>query len=298
MTAITLLDGGMGQELVARAGDRASPLWATQVMMDHPDLVLQVHADYFAAGATVATTNTYAIHRDRLEPAGIGPLFHALHLRALAQAVQARDAHGQGRIAGSLGPLVASYRPDLVPPLDQAAAKYAEVAAILRPHVDLFLIETASSVAGAEGALRGLADGGRPVWLSVSVDDADGTRLRSGEPLSAVADLCQRYGVAAILANCSLPEAMGAAMGILSGFGLPFGAYANGFTHISPAFLGHRPTVDALTARTDLTPDAYASFAMGWIAQGATIVGGCCEVGPAHIAELASRIRAAGHTLA
>ena len=68
MTDITLLDGGMGQELVARSGDDPTPLWATRVMLDHPGLVRDIHADYFAAGATIATTNTYAIHHDRLEP--------------------------------------------------------------------------------------------------------------------------------------------------------------------------------------------------------------------------------------
>ena len=49
--------------------------------------------------------------------------------------------------------------------------------------------------------------------------------------------------------------------------------------------------------RTDLGPDAYADHAMAWIGRGATIVGGCCEVGPAHIARLATRIEAAGHRL-
>src|SRR5690606_41216067 len=104
---ITLLDGGMGQELVARSGDRPTPLWSTQVMIDHPGLVRAVHADYFAAGASVATTNTYAVHRDRLVKAGIEDRFTALHTQALAEAAAARAAHGAGRIAGSIGPLVA-----------------------------------------------------------------------------------------------------------------------------------------------------------------------------------------------
>jgi S-methylmethionine-dependent homocysteine/selenocysteine methylase len=66
MAFITLLDGGMGQELVARSGDEPTPLWATRVMIDHPGLVKAIHADYFAAGASVATTNTYNILHDRL----------------------------------------------------------------------------------------------------------------------------------------------------------------------------------------------------------------------------------------
>jgi S-methylmethionine-dependent homocysteine/selenocysteine methylase len=296
MAQITLLDGGMGQELVARSGDTPTPLWATRVMIDHPTLVGQIHADYFAAGATVATTNTYAIHHDRLVHQGLDHLFHSLHLRAAMQAVEARDVHGAGRIAGSLGPLEASYRPDLTPALDVAAAKYAEIATLLAPHVDLFLIETASSIAGAEGALMG-AGQARPVWLSVSVNDKDGSRLRSDEPLTALARLVDTYRPAAILANCSVPEAMGDAMDILRGFGLPFGAYANGFTHITDNFKADQPTVDALFRRHDLTPARYADFATGWVAQGATIIGGCCEVGPAHIAALRDRLLAEGHAI-
>lgn len=300
MAEITLLDGGMGQELLARAGDAPTPLWATRVMMDHPGLVGAIHADYFAAGATVATTNTYAIHHDRLIPVGLDHLFTGLHAAALAEAQGARAAHGSGRIAGSLGPLVASYRPDTVPPVDEAAAKYAEIAALLAPGVDLFLAETMSSVAQVEGVLAGLAraDTGKPVWVSVTVDDSDGSRLRSGEPVADLAPLFVRYNPQAVLANCSVPEAMAAAMAELARLGLPFGAYANGFTHISQDFLRNQPTVDVLDHRTDLTPARYADFAMGWVAQGATVVGGCCEVGPAHIAALARALRGAGHTIA
>ena len=101
----------------------------------------------------------------------------------------------------------------------------------------------------------------------------------------------------ALLVNCSRPEAIAAALTILKPLGLPIGAYANGFTRISDGFLEDRPTVDALTARKDLGPTEYADFAMGWVDAGATVVGGCCEVGPAHIAELARRLTAAGHTI-
>ena len=296
MAEITLLDGGMGQELVARSGDEPTPLWATRVMMDHPGMVRRVHEDYFAAGATVATTNTYAIHHDRLEKVGLDPMFHALHLRALAEAHEARGAR-VARIAGSIGPLKASYRPDLAEPVDVAAPKYAEVAAILGPHVDMILCETMASLEMAEAVAKGAQAAGKPVWLSVSVDDHDGSKLRSGEPLAGLAAIVASYPVAVVLANCSVPEAMAAALAELAKLGLPFGAYANGFTHISGNFLKDAPTVKELTHRHDLTPEKYADFAMAWIAMGATVVGGCCEVGPAHIRCLAQRLEAAGHQI-
>lgn len=295
MAEITLLDGGMGQELVARSGDEPTPLWATRVMLDHPHLVRAIHDDYFAAGATVATTNTYAIHHDRLEPFSLDHLFAELHARALAEAQAARAAHGSGRIAGSMGPLVATYRTDVTLPVAEAEPKYAEIARILGPNVDVILLETMASITQAEGALRGAQAGGKPVWLSVTVDDRDGSKLRSGEAVADLERLVDAYHPAAVLVNCSVPEAMADAMAVVAGFGLPFGAYANGFTHISDGFLEDKPTVAALTHRHDLTPEKYVGFAMGWVAQGATIVGGCCDVGPAHIAALAAALRAAGH---
>jgi homocysteine S-methyltransferase len=297
MAEITLLDGGMGQELVARSGDEPTPLWATRVMLDHPHLVRAIHDDYFAAGATVATTNTYAIHHDRLEGFGLDHLFSDLHRNAVAEAVAARAAHGSGRIAGSMGPLIATYRADVTLPVAEAAPKYAEIAAIIGPSVDMILCETMASVTQAEGAIKGAQAGGKPVWLSVTVDDRDGTKLRSGEAVADLARLVEAYHPAAILVNCSVPEAMEAAMAVLAGFGVPFGAYANGFTHISDGFLEDAPTVAALTHRHDLTPEKYVGFAMGWVAQGATIVGGCCDVGPAHITALAAALRDAGHVI-
>ena len=297
MAEITLLDGGMGQELVARSGDDPTPLWATRVMMDHPGMVRDIHSDYFSAGATVATTNTYAIHHDRLERFDLDPMFHSLHLRALVEAHEARALNGSGRIAGSLGPLIATYRPEVTQPVDVAAPKYAEIARILGPHVDFFLIETLASVEMCEGAVKGATEGGKPIWLSVTVDDHDGGKLRSGEPIGDLARLTRDYPIAAVLANCSVPEAMSDALAGLKTLGLPFGAYANGFTHISGNFLKDAPTVKELTHRHDLTPEKYADFAMSWVGMGATIVGGCCEVGPAHIRHLAERLRAEGHKI-
>lgn len=294
MVAVTLLDGGMGQELLARSRVAPTPLWATGVMRDHPGLVQAVHADYFAAGATVATTNSYAIHHDRLIGLGLDHEFAALHAQALAEARAARSAHGAGRIAGSLGPLVASYRPDTLPPHAEAVAKYAEIARLMAPHVDLILCETVASLAHAAAVLEGADAAGCPVWLSVTVDDDIGTCLRSGEPVAALADVVAQFAPDAILANCSAPEAMAAALAGFARMDCPFGAYANGFRQTTKDFLA---ATAGQPTRPDLTPARYADFALGWVDQGATIVGGCCETTPAHIAAIARRLIGAGHRI-
>jgi len=145
--------------------------------------------------------------------------------------------------------------------------------------------------------LEGAQAGGRPVWLSVTVDDEDGALLRSGEPVAEVCAVAKAGGAEAVLANCSAPEAMAAALGALGRCGRPFGAYANGFQQITKDFLRDKPTVDALARRRDLGPENYARFAMGWVEAGATMVGGCCEVGPAHIRAVAAALRDAGHEI-
>ncbi|MGC3937795.1 homocysteine S-methyltransferase family protein [Roseobacter sp. EG26] len=295
MTQITLLDGGMGQELIHRAGDRPTPLWSTQVMMDHPGMVQGVHADFFAAGATIATTNTYAIHRDRLEDAEVAGQFERLHAAALAEAKAAQAAHGSGRIAGAIGPLRASYRPDLHPASDVAVALFGEVVQTLAPQCDFLIFETVASVAHARDGLKAARRTDRPVWLSLTVSDTDGTRLRSGEPLAEVLEIAR--GADAVLINCSAPEAVTQGLPIIADLGLPFGGYANAFELITEDFLKEKPTVDALKARRDMGPRAYAGYVMEWVGLGATIVGGCCEVSPDHIAEIARRLQAAGHTI-
>lgn len=298
MTDITLLDGAIGQELVTRAGDPPTPLWSTQAMIDHPDLLQQVHNAYFQAGATVATTNSYAILQDRLQRVGLQGRMAELMTKAVSTAKAARDAGGYGRVAGALGPLVQSYRPDICPPPDKAAQLYARPVHLLKENgVDLLLLETMASVDQADGALRAASTTGLPIWLALTVQDDDGTRLRSGEALGQIAPLLDRFQPEAVLINCTRPEAVAAALDILKPLGRPFGAYANGFTTITQGFLQDAPTVDALSARTDLSPAAYADFSMGWVDQGATIVGGCCEVGPDHIADLARRLRAAGYNI-
>lgn len=287
-----ILDGGMGQELIARAG-KATGLWSIQALLDSPETVRQVHDEYFAAGADIATTNSYSVLPDRLAPPDLSLRLEELSRLACQLACDARDAHGSGMIAGSMGPQGFSYQPDKSPPAEQAAEVYAQLAKFHADYVDVHLLETMSSIDQARGGLMGASVTGKPVWVALSVMDDDGTRLRSGEPLADIAPLLKEFGPAAVFINCSKPEAVSVAVPILAKQGHVVGAYANGFTGIADDFDAVGATVDLLSARKDLDPNAYADFADDWAANGATIIGGCCEVGPAHIAEVSRRLKTA-----
>lgn len=290
---IVLLDGGVGQELFRRRPGPASPLWSAKVMAEAPDLVRQVHLDFIRAGARVITLNTYSATPKRLElfgdPSQLEHL-HALALRAAAEAVAlAPDAV---RIAGCLSPLVASYRPELAPDVALCRAVYRRLVELQAPGVDLFMAETMPTIREAVAATEVVVAAGFPVWTALTLDDADGRRLRSGELLADAARAVIDAGAEAVMVNCSVPEAVSAGVAVLAGTALPMGAYANGFTTVAPLQPGL--TVEALDARGDLGPEAYAEIVLGWAAQGAAIVGGCCEVGPAHIRTLHDRLVASG----
>lgn len=303
---VVLLDGGMGQELIRRSARPTHPQWSAHVMLHEPEIVQAVHEDYLRAGASVITLNSYATTPGRFARFGMEDRFEALQHRAIELAQAARDAVGDAaadgvRIAGCLPPLVGSYHPELLPPEDELLAEYRQIAAIEAPHVDLFLCETMSKAGEARAAATAAAETGRPVWVSWTLSEtpaADGApRLRSGETIAEAVAALEGLAVEALLVNCCPPEIVSAAMPALVATGRPVGGYANGFQPIPAEFTLGR-TVDMLEARTDLDPTAYADFAMAWVEAGARIVGGCCEVGPAHIAELARRLRESGREIA
>ena len=281
-----ILDGGMGQELVKRAG-KATDLWSMQALLDTPAIVRAIHDEYFAAGAEIATTNTYSILPDRLMSKGLIEQLVPMTRSACEMAVAARDAHGSGQVAGSLGPQGFSYQPDKAPPAEQAAEVYADIARLHAEYVDFHILETMSSIDQARGGLTGAGVTGKPVWVSLSVDDSDGTKLRSGEPLSGAILMLEEFQPATVLINCCVPEAVSQGLPVLAGSGFNLGAYANGFTGIHSDFNSIHATVDLLKSRTDLGPEQYLKFAITWAEMGALAIGGCCEVGPKHIAMMA-----------
>lgn len=287
MKTVTLLDGGMGQELVRRSGKNPSPMWSAQIMLDTPEIVEQLHLDFIKAGSTVITLNTYTATPERLAKHSQGDRFDALQAAAGAVALRARKSSGleNVRISGCLPPLVASYHPELAPSKALSLEHYRRIVAAQSPYVDFFICETMASEAEAVYATTAALESGKPVWVALTLDDDKAECLRGGEPWQKAADTVQRLGVDAVLLNCSRPETISKIWDeFVASCDLPVGAYANGFSDVTALKPGG--TVDSLKARLDLGPEAYAQFAMDWVARGATLIGGCCEVGPAHIAHL------------
>ncbi|MGE6321701.1 homocysteine S-methyltransferase family protein [Pseudomonas oryzihabitans] len=294
---LVLLDGGMGRELQRRGAPFRQPEWSALALSEAPEQVEAVHRAYIEAGAQVITSNSYAVVPFHIGEARFAAEGEALAARAGQLARQAVVASGQPvRVAGSLPPLFGSYRPDLFEP-----ARVDEVLQPLirglAPHVDLWLAETQSSLAEVRAIAARLPGDGKPLWLSFTLKDEDVDeipRLRSGEPVAEAAQLAVELGAGALLFNCSQPEVMAAALDTAratfaaAGIEIPFGAYANAFPP-QPEEATANDGLDPL--RPDLDPPGYLSFAQDWQARGASLIGGCCGIGPEHIAVLNQRLR-------
>jgi S-methylmethionine-dependent homocysteine/selenocysteine methylase len=292
--SITVLDGGTGRELHRVGAPFRQPEWSALALIEAPETVRQVHEAYLAAGADVITSNSYA-----LTPFHIGAERFAAaggHLADLAGRMgRAAIGDGPGRLAGSLPPVLGSYRPDLFDPRT-ATPLLRTLVDGLSPHVDLWLAETLSSLAEARLVREILVPGSAPLWVSFTLqDDGDPAVavLRSGEPAAEAARTAMDIGAETLLFNCSQPEVMlgavTAARAVIGSAPLKIGVYAN-------AFPPQRPDAQANDGldpiREDLDPQHYVAFAKAWNAAGAEVIGGCCGIGPAHIRALADAFEA------
>jgi S-methylmethionine-dependent homocysteine/selenocysteine methylase len=295
-----LLDGGMGRQLARMGAPFRQPEWSALALMEAPETVSLAHRQFIDAGAEVITTNSYA-----LVPFHIGEARFASDGARLADlsgrlARQAADAAGRSvKVAGSLPPLFGSYRPDLFDPA-RAPQILAVLTEGLAPYSDLWLAETQSSIIEAETAARAaLARAAKPIWISYTLqdetDDPATPRLRSGEPVPAAAEAALALGAEAVLFNCSQPEVMGPAIAAAreaiarAGREARIGVYANAFP---PQSKKAEANAALSRLREDLDPASYLSWAETWRAEGASILGGCCGIGPEHIACLKARLAA------
>jgi S-methylmethionine-dependent homocysteine/selenocysteine methylase len=257
------------------------PLWSAQALLEAPDAVRQLHEAYARAGADILTANTFRATPRALAKTGKAPEAERLVDRAVALARDARERARDSRevlIAGAVAPLEDCYRPDLVPPPEQAEREHAEqVIRLARAGVDLILIETMNTIAEARAALRAAKPSGLPVFVSF-ICRAPG-ELLSGEPLGDAVTALAAFKPEAILVNCSPPEWMPACLEEMSRrTNLPTGCYPN---LGAPDLAGGGWKFDAAW-----TPQRLAAAAGTWVRQGAQVIGGCCGTTPDHIRAL------------
>jgi methionine synthase I (cobalamin-dependent) len=286
-----VLDGAIGTEILRR-----DLTWADHQLLDRPDVVRAIHADYLAAGADVISTNTFQLtrrgfenhFRDREHMRHIGAsdleTRWAELLRAgveLARAAcAAANLERPTAVAGAMTTLEWCFRPDLAPPAEVARAEYREVAELFaQAGADLLLIETVNSISEAIAAGQAARAVGLPFWIAF-VPDEQG-RLFSGETLAAAAAAMRPLAPDAILLNCAPPADVRVGLAeLVRHTAIPVGVYPHVGRFDPPEWL----------FTDEFPPARYADLARGWLEQGARIVGGCCGTTPEHIAAVSSAL--------
>ena len=285
-----ILDGGIGRYLKEIGAPFQQPEWSALALMEDPSSVKVAHQAFVDAGSQVITTNSYAvvpfhIGEDRFVERG------AELIRLSGQlAQQVKQAAGETvLIAAGIPPVFGSYNPNEFVH-DDAVAMLEVFKQNLLPYTDIILAETQSSIAEVTAIQSVFGDCGQPLWISMTLEDepvtGEESRLRSGELLRDTLESIDFQYVDAVLFNCSQPEVMAKAVKLAAEMlpsGKDIGVYANGFRPITN-------TIDAndgySALREDLTPQDYLAFAQHWQQLGATMVGGCCGIGPDHISLL------------
>jgi S-methylmethionine-dependent homocysteine/selenocysteine methylase len=298
---ITILDGAMGTELRARGvkvPDYQSSIWSALALIEAPEAIVAVHQDYIRAGADVITVNNYAVTSKLLARENMAHRLAELTLLACELAVAARDKvmsqndeQRNVRIAGSLPPLDTSYRYDLVGSFAENIEAYDEMARLLAPHVDILLCETMTTAEEARAAATAAANTGKPVWVSWTLKSGGG-RLRGGDDIATAVKALDGLPIDAMLFNCCAAEPIAASLAALHSLtSKPIGAYCNPVLK-EPAGGAPQPTPSE-----KLNADDYARVVAEWLSLGATIVGGCCDTSPAHIAAISRLARSGARTI-
>lgn len=278
---VLVADGATGTNLQQRGLGRGVP--AERWVLDNPDQIVRLHQDFIAAGADLILTCTFGATSIRLDQAGLASRAAEINQKAVALARKA-IAGAPVLVAGSIGPTGHLLKP--LGPLDEdeaIAVFAAQAEALSQADVDLLVIETQFDLGEARAAVRGARSVSTlPLVVSFSYDR--GTRTMMGVRPSVMAAEMDGLGVDVLGINCgrSLEDNLKALGELRSATTLPVWFKPNAGLPVLDE--------DAIPTYT-ITPERMGSEAIGWLAAGANVVGGCCGTSPAHLAAIARAVK-------
>ena len=285
-----LLDGGVGTEIQRLGAPMSTALWCAEANLTHPAIVREAHRLYLAAGAELVTANTFASSPLLLQHFGRLDEMERIDAVALGVAREAAQADPRAErlvVAGSMS----TMRPT-VPGSDrtqtdhawseaEARALFARKAASLRAGgADFIMMEMMRDLDYSLWACEAALASGLPVWIGLSVERApDGRLVGFGRPDAdlepVAAGLAALQPDAMAIMHSSLDDTPPALEVLRRHWQGPLAAYPE---------CGHYAAPD--WQFVDVAPDEYARRSHEWRRLGATALGGCCGVGPAHISRL------------
>ena len=292
-----ILDGGMGQELLARGMEPNGTLWSANALLEekYHKLLLDTHIDFIKAGAEVIVTTTFTTRKKRLKDNNVEDKFEYLNHKAGEIAQKAKKNYPDVLVAGGLPPQFSTYEAD-IRTNEEIRENFLSQAKILNQYVDFFYFDVLSSVNEFQIAIDCIKNFNKPYLIGAHI--SEGTSLPSGEKISKIITNIKHEKLLGIILSCVSPENYELNLNEIKNLGVPFGFKLNAFikTNPKPNYTGAykksktgNPN-EFLGQRKDLTPDKMAKIAKNFKDAGATILGGCCETRPAHIKAMSNLI--------
>ena len=290
---IRVLDGGMGQELLARGMKPNGTLWSANAILNesYHKLLTDTHRDFVKAGAEVIVTNTFTTRRKRLRDNNVEDKFEYLNKKAGQIAIDVKKEFPNILVAGGIPPQNLTYEADNRNQ-EEIIKNFNEQARLLNPYVDFFYFDVWSSIKEFRCGIKAIKEFNKPYLVGIHI--SEGTNLPSGENISDIKNIIDQQLLGIILA-CVSPENYEINLKELKNLNVPFGFKINGYITTKPkngysatfAKLNGNPN-EFLGHREDLTPEKVGKITKKYKDNGATILGGCCETRPLHISAMAN----------
>ena len=294
---VRILDGGMGQELLAKGLKAKGSLWSATALIyeKYHHLVVNAHLDFIKSGADVIVTNNFSTRRVRMVQNNVEELFDYANEKAVELALKAKEISKKNiLIAGSLPAQNDTYALD---PRDKNIIEkgFYDQAKLLKPFIDFFYLDVLCGSKECEIALNVTEKFNLPVLIGLHIKKNG--RLPSGESITEVVKKCKSKSLIGIISACVSPEIIESTVNEMKDLKIPFGYKANLWKAEEPVpvhkfaspmdKIGANPT-ETMGTRDDYTDIRFLEFSKKMMDKGATILGGCCETKPFHIQKISS----------
>jgi len=290
-----ILDGGMGQELLHRGLKPKGTLWSAHALIDKNchQMVVNAHLDFINAGAEVIVTTTFTARRNRLIQNNSEKYFEKINTKAVELAQKARDiSKKEILIAGGLPNQKQTYSADLGKDLNIIEKNFFDQAKLLKNGIDFFYLDVMGSGLECKIALKTIESFNLPVLVGIHV--RDNGQLPSGETIKDIFKKYKNNNWLGIITACVSPKAYELVINDLQKLNMPYGFKLNAFKNIPEGYTvaskdqwgnaGNPNTV--LGINSDLNESKFYEYVKKFMENGATILGGCCEIRPSHIKEI------------
>ena len=292
---VRILDGGMGQELLARGLISYGTLWSASALIDEKNhqLLIDTHLSFIESGADVIVTNTFTSKKIRMSQNKVDNLFKYANLKACKLALKAKEISKKNiLIAGSIPAQNNTYEVDK---RDKNIIKenFYDQISIIYPYIDFFYLDVISSGREIEIALDIIEKLNKPVLIGLYIKKNG--KLPSGESITEIIKKFKSNNWLGVILACVSPEIIQKTINELQKTGLPFGFKANlwkseplpvhKFNKSKFNQIGENPNM-IMGKREDVTGKVFYNFVKKTTESGATILGGCCETNTSHIKEI------------